>query len=58
VDLIEKTKSVSSLDIIAHYAGSVPVLLGQADVLDVCVSPDGDVGDRLGRGFEQPEQAY
>jgi type IV secretion system protein VirB11 len=44
----------TSLDIIAHYAGPVPLLLGQSDVLDVCVNPDGSMWvNRLGRGFEQ-----
>jgi len=45
---------VSSLDIPAHYDGPVPTPLGQADVLDVCVNPDGATSvNRLGRGFEQ-----
>ena len=44
----------TSLDIIAHYAGPVPMFLGQSDVLDVCVNPDGAMWvNRLGRGFEQ-----
>jgi len=33
--------SVTSLDIIAQYAGPIPALLAQENVLDVCVNPDG-----------------
>jgi type IV secretion system protein VirB11 len=44
--------SVTSLDIIAHYAGSIPALLAEENVLDVCVNPDGVMWvNRLGRGF-------
>ncbi len=43
---------MSSLEIIADYAGRIPSLLGESDVLDVCVNPDGVVWvNRLGRGF-------
>jgi Flp pilus assembly CpaF family ATPase len=44
--------SVTSLDIIAQYAGPIPALLAQENVLDVCVNPDGVMWvNRLGRGF-------
>jgi Flp pilus assembly CpaF family ATPase len=41
-----------SLEIIADYAGQIPSFLGESDVLDVCVNPDGVIWvNRLGRGF-------
>ena len=44
--------SVSSLDIIAQYAGPIPSLLAEENVLDVCVNPDGVMWvNRLRRGF-------
>jgi type IV secretion system protein VirB11 len=44
--------SVTSLDIIAQYAGPIPSLLAEENVLDVCVNPDGVMWvNRLGRGF-------
>ena len=44
--------SVTSLDIIAQYAGRIPALLAEENVLDVCVNPDGVMWvNRLGRGF-------
>jgi type IV secretion system protein TrbB len=44
--------SVTSLDIIAQYAGRIPSLLAEENVLDVCVNPDGVMWvNRLGRGF-------
>ena len=49
-----RSMASSSLDILIHYAGPLPRLLGQADVLDVCVNPDGAMWvNRLGRGFKQ-----
>ncbi len=44
--------SVTSLDIIGQYAGPIPSLLAEENVLDVCVNPDGVMWvNRLGRGF-------
>jgi P-type conjugative transfer ATPase TrbB len=42
------------LEIIEHYAGCIPALLVERNVLDVCVNPDGAMWvNRLGRGFRQ-----
>jgi type IV secretion system protein VirB11 len=44
--------SVTSLEIITQYAGRIPALLAEENVLDVCVNPDGVLWvNRLGRGF-------
>ena len=44
--------SVTSLDIIGQYAGRIPSVLAEENVLDVCVNPDGVMWvNRLGRGF-------
>ncbi len=42
-----------SLDALRIYAGRIPGLLSQRDVLDICANPDGSVWvNRLGRGFQ------
>ena len=45
--------SVTSLDIIGQYAGRIPSILAEENVLDVCVNADGVMWvNRLGRGFQ------